>query len=72
VEEIRLNRENRKIEMIKSTKEIFSKNQIPLYVQLQKQYEEEGAMRELEEHKRKLQSIRDIHKPLSHKDILRH
>ena len=43
-----------------------------MYQQLEQQFEETAAREELEAHKQRLQALRDIHKPLSHKDLLRH
>jgi hypothetical protein len=47
--------------MIKSTKDITRMRGTPLYLKLEKQFEDEFVVKDLELHKKKLQSIRDIH-----------
>lgn len=74
VEEMQLAREQKKREMVRSTKEVFGgKRKSPLkYVELERKFQEEVLMPELEEQKKKLQLIRDFHKPIDRRDIDKH
>ncbi|CDW91240.1 phosphatidylinositol-trisphosphate 3-phosphatase and dual-specificity protein phosphatase pten [Stylonychia lemnae] len=72
IEEIQQRRVQKKQDMIQSTKQIFQNKSPPKFIELEKRYQEQILMPELEEQKKKLQMIRDIHKPISQKDILRH
>lgn len=58
--------------MIKSTKETFGRKSPPKYLELEKRFKEEVLMPELEEQKKKLQLIRDFHKPIERREIAKH
>lgn len=57
--------------MFENTKSI-TKLYPPKYIEIEKRFEEEVVMSELEQKKKKLAEIRELHKPLEHSDIIRH
>lgn len=67
-----MGRELKKKEMQENTRKVFKKSSPPKYMEIEKRFEEEFVMQDLEEKKKRLQMIRDLHKPLNHKDLTKH
>ena len=57
--------------MIENTKQI-SQRYPPRYVDIEKKYQSEYVVKELEDKKRKLSEIRELHKPIDHEEIVKH
>ena len=72
IEEIKQERELKKKEMIDNTKKIFSANRTPKYIELEKRFEEEIVLPDLEEKKKQLQQLRELYKPINKKELESH
>ena len=57
--------------MVSNTRSI-TKMYPPKYKEIEKKFEEEYIVADLEEKKRRLSQIREMHRPIEHNDIVKH